>query len=149
MTSKNQTAESSRVISYAFRLKPGQDLKLELARYAKEANLKAAAILSGVGSLQIANLRLANGRAVTTFEGPHEIVSMTGTLSADAMHVHLSVADLNGKTVGGHLMEGNLVYTTCEIVLIEQLDFEYVRVVDPTYGYPELVIRKRITKETE
>lgn len=133
----------SQFTSYAFRLMPGQDLKTELFRIAKEYRLQAASIVSGVGSLQKLTLRLADGKQVTTFEGPHEIVSITGTLSADAMHVHLSASDHQGKTIGGHLVEGNPIYTTCELVLIEQTDIVFHREKDPTSGYLELVVRPR------
>ncbi|MEZ0392613.1 MAG: PPC domain-containing DNA-binding protein [Pseudobdellovibrionaceae bacterium] len=129
--------------TYTFRLKPNQDLKSELFRLAKEKDLKAAAILSAVGSLKKLSLRLADGKTTTTFEGPHEIVSMTGTLAMDAMHVHLSASDSQGRTWGGHLVEGNPIYTTCELVLIEQTEVEFAREKDPTYGYLELVVRPR------
>ena len=129
--------------SISVRLLPNQDLKAELVRVAKENHLKAAAIVSGVGSLKKVSLRLANAPNTTVFEGFHEIVSLTGTLSEDSMHVHLSAADSNGKTVGGHLVEGNTIYTTCELVLIEQSQYEFLRAEDPTYGYKELVIKNR------
>jgi hypothetical protein len=134
---------SSALVSYSFRLKPGQDLKQELQKFAKENGLKAAAIVSGVGSLTRLNLRLANGKDIKTFEGFHEIVSMTGTLWETGMHVHISASDEQGRTFGGHLVEGNPIYTTCEVVLIEQIGLEFARREDPTYGYLELVIRPR------
>lgn len=134
---------SSKIVSYTFRLKPGQDLKAELFRIAKENSLKAAAIVSGVGSLKMLSLRLADGKKTAVFDGPHEIVSMTGTLSAEALHVHLSASDSSGKTIGGHLVDGNPIYTTCELVLVEQTDIQYSREEDPTYGYKELVVRPR------
>lgn len=133
----------SKIVSYSFRLKPNQDLKAELLRIARENSLKAAAVVSGVGSLKKLSLRLADGKQVSSFEGFHEIVSMTGTLSAEAMHIHLSASDVAGKTVGGHLVDGNPIHTTCEIVLIEQLDLEYSREQDPVSGYLELVVRPR------
>jgi predicted DNA-binding protein with PD1-like motif len=129
--------------SISVRLKPEQDLKSELMRVAKENHLKAAAIVSAVGSLKKLSLRLANAPQPTVFEGYHEIVSLSGTLSEDSMHVHLAASDSTGKTVGGHLVEGNPIYTTCELVLIEQSQYEFLRAEDPTYGYKELVIRSR------
>lgn len=133
----------SPVVAYSFRLCPDQDLKAEIFRIARENNLKAAVLVSGVGSLKKLTLRLANGQQISTFEGPHEIVSITGTVSAEAMHVHLSAADSSGRTVGGHLVDGNPIYTTCELVLIEQTRIEYHREKDPTYGYMELVVKPR------
>lgn len=135
--------KGSRVVSYTVRLKPGQDLKAELFRVAQELDLKAACILSGVGSLKKLSLRLSGHKTTTEFKGDWEIVSITGTLAAQAMHVHLSASDADGKTIGGHLMDGNKIFTTCELVLLEQLDLEYHREEDPTYGYKELVVRPR------
>ncbi len=133
----------SRIVSHSFRLKPDQDLKIELQKYARENGLKAAAIVSGVGSLKLLKLRLANGKDIRTFEGFHEIVSMTGTLWETGMHVHISASDAEGRTTGGHLVDGNPIYTTCEIVLIEQVDLQFARETDPASGYPELVVNPR------
>ena len=104
--------KSNSVASFSFRLKPGQDLKQELQKFARDHQLKAAAIVSGVGSLRQLKLRLANGKDIKTFDGFFEIVSVTGTLWESGMHVHLSAADAEGKTIGGHLVDGNLIYTT-------------------------------------
>jgi len=40
-------------------------------------------------------------------------------------------------------MEGNecIIYTTAEIVLLQMVDTIYIREIDPTYGYKELVIK--------
>ena len=133
----------SPIKAYTFRLKPNQDLKQELFRIARENHLKAAAIVSGVGSLTKFTVRLANGKDLRIFEGFHEIVSITGTLSQEAMHVHISASDETGRTVGGHLVDGNPIYTTCELVLIEQTALEFHREEDPTYGWKELVVRPR------
>jgi predicted DNA-binding protein with PD1-like motif len=135
---------SSSIVSYSFRLKPDQDLKIELQKFAKENGLKAAAIVCGVGSLKNLKLRLANGKDIRVFEGCHEIVSMTGTLWETGMHVHLSASDKDGKAIGGHLVDGNLIYTTCELVLIEQPGLEFARQQDPASGFLELVVRSRL-----
>ncbi len=135
--------KSNSFASFSFRLKPGQDLKQELQKFARDHQLKAAAIVSGVGSLRQLKLRLANGKDIKTFDGFFEIVSVTGTLWESGMHVHLSAADAEGKTIGGHLVDGNLIYTTCEVVLLEQKDLEFAREQDPTSGYLELVVRPR------
>ncbi len=134
---------SFQVVTHTVRLKPNQDLKLELFRLARELNLKAAAIVCGVGSLKQLALRLCDDTKATVFEGPFEIVSMTGTLTAEAMHVHISASDRSGRTLGGHLVEGNSIYTTCELVLLEQGHLQFERAEDPTYGYKELVVRPR------
>lgn len=54
-------------------------------------------------------------------------------------HLHLSVADSKGLVYGGHLVENNLIYTTCELVLVELQGFEFKRAFDPKTNYNELV----------
>lgn len=135
---------SSAVTSFCFRLRPTQDLKKELLHYAQTHGLKAAVITSAVGSLKTAKLRLANGKNATSYPGPFEIVSATGTISSDGVHIHISVADQNGQVLGGHLMDGCEIHTTAEIVLLESKDLVFTREVDEVTGYRELVIRPRI-----
>jgi predicted DNA-binding protein with PD1-like motif len=66
-----------------------------------------------------------------------------GTLNEDSMHLHLSVSDGKGSTRGGHLMPGNTVYTTAEIVIAELEDADYLREPDAQSGYRELVVKPR------
>lgn len=142
-TALTSAQNSSPGTFYALRLKPHDDVKNELLRFAREQNLKAAAIVSCVGSLEEAALRYANENTSTTSKGFFEIVSLTGTVTASSAHLHLSISDSKGITVGGHLMEGSKVYTTAEIVLVELTDLEFLRETDSTYGYKELIIKKR------
>lgn len=128
---------------HAFRLKPHRDLKEALATFAKENHIKAGAIVSCVGSLEQCNIRFANQPEGTFRKGFFEIVSMTGTFDEASSHIHISVSDEKGNTIGGHLMNNNLVYTTAEIVVVEFTDLEFIRENDPTYGYQELVVKKK------
>lgn len=73
-----------------------------------------------------------------------EIVSLVGTLSASAgMHLHASIADSTGATIGGHLTEGNLIYTTAEIVIGEITNTKFSRKIDSTFGYKELCVEEK------
>ncbi len=128
---------------HAFRLKPHRDIKEAITTFAKEQKIKAGAIVSCVGSLEQYNIRFANQPEGTFQKGFFEIVSLTGTFDENTSHIHISVSDGNGNTIGGHLMNNNLVYTTAEIVLVEITDIEFVREIDATYGYQELVVKKR------
>ena len=111
--------------------------------FARENNIKAGAIVSCVGSLEQYNIRFANQPGGTLQKGYFEIVSLVGTFDASSSHIHISVSDANGHTTGGHLMSNSLVYTTAEIVVVELTDLEFTREKDPTYGYHELVVKKR------
>ncbi len=121
------------------RLKPGVDFQGELKRIAAEHNLKAGVIVSAVGSFRTASLRFAGANEATTITGPLEVVSVTGTISEKGMHVHLSVSDANGKTIGGHLMPGCKVFTTIELVIVDLSDdWSFERKTDEHTTYLEL-----------
>ena len=125
----------------AIRLTPGQDLMKELRAWAGDHD--AASVLSVVGSLKHASLRFANQPQPTRIDGPLEILSLSGTLSKHGAHLHLSVADGNGKMTGGHLKPGSEIFTTAEIVLGVYRDLVFDRELDETYGYKELVVREK------
>lgn len=143
MSLSSLSAQSSKGNYFAFRLGPHEDLRQGILRVAQEHKLKAAAIVTCVGSLEATNLRYANRNDGQRSPGHFEIVSLTGTVSDESSHLHLSVSDSTGRTTGGHLLDGNLIYTTAEIVLVELSGLEFEREVDSTYGYRELKITKR------
>ena len=126
--------------TYAFRLKPGQDLREEIEKFAKGHGIKAGVIVSCVGSLQKAVLRMAGAQEEKTFEGPFEIVSLVGTLEAGNQHLHIAVSDKQGNVFGGHVKQGCLVETTAELVLGELEGITFTRRPDPETGYDELVV---------
>lgn len=130
--------------THTFRLKPGQDLFDSIEVFAKEHKIEAGCVLSCVGSLTHAALRLANRETYTDYEGHFEIVSMTGTVSIHGSHLHIAISDGDGVTVGGHLVSGCKVYTTAEIVLLELGDVIYKReMFENDSGYEELVVYKK------
>jgi len=120
------------------RLVPGQDLKKSLEEIKDNKGLKSGVILCLVGSLDEAVLRMADGNK-KTINGPLEIVSATGTIATNGVHLHLAVADSQGNVRGGHLMRGCPVHTTVEIC-ISCPDMVFKRVNDPETGYRELEI---------
>lgn len=126
-----------------FRLTPGTDLRTGIEDACRKRRLGAVAIVTCVGSLSHARLRLANADRIEDVSGPLEIVSLAGTVSAGGAHLHTAVADANGRVTGGHLAYGSLVFTTAEVVVIEDVSAVFDRVFDPTTGYRELAIRKR------
>jgi len=74
-------------------------------------------------------------------EGGHfEIVSLTGTVSINGSHLHISISDSTGETIGGHLMDGCIVYTTAEIVLLSSDNFEFKREKDGSTPWEELQV---------
>jgi uncharacterized protein len=128
----------------ALRLSPGMDVREELERIINERGIKAASVLTCVGSLSNAVLRFANKPTGTELRGPMEIVSLVGTLDSEgASHLHIAVSDGEGKTLGGHVMKGCIVFTTAEIVLAILLDAVFTREQDSASGYKELVVSPR------
>jgi hypothetical protein len=65
-----------------------------------------------------------------------------GTVSKDRLHLHISLSKADLSTIGGHLVEGCLVNTTCELVIIELENFAFSKVFDETTGYNELLIKE-------
>ena len=123
-----------------FLLKHGQDLIDEIERVVAENDICAGCILSAVGSLTQATLRLANRDTYNTYTGHFEIVSATGTVSTYGSHLHIGISDGDGLTIGGHLVSGCTVYTTAEIVLAVFPHITYRREPCELSGYDELVV---------
>lgn len=101
-------------IIHAIRLKPGEDVKQSLQNFVALNSIEAGWIVTCAGSLTEYNIRFANQPDGAGGTGHFEIVSLTGTLSMYGSHIHISISDSTGKTIGGHLLEGCKVYTTAE-----------------------------------
>ncbi|RYV01825.1 DNA-binding protein [Shewanella sp. OPT22] len=125
----------------AVRLKPGEDLKLSLEKFIRQHDIQAGCILTCVGSLKNASLRLANSESILSKEGPFEIVSLVGTFSLNGSHLHISLSDDKGMVIGGHLLEGNKIFTTAEVVILELNNHQFTRSFDEKTGFDELVIK--------
>jgi len=128
---------------HAMRLRPSQDPLVELERWAKLHHVAAGCIVTAVGSLTRVSIRYANREEPTVLEGHFEVTSLVGTLSETGSHLHITVADGEGRSFGGHLLEGSAIYTTLEVVVGQLPGVGFDREVDPTYGYRELVVRPR------
>lgn len=128
---------------HVFRLKPHEDLKVAIVEYAKANSITAGIILTCVGSLEEYHIRFANEKAGKKQWGYFEIVSLTGTFSATSSHLHISVSDSKGNTIGGHLLDGNHIYTTAEIAIGILPDISFEREIDATYGFSELVVKPK------
>ncbi|MEO0456800.1 MAG: PPC domain-containing DNA-binding protein [Cyanobacteria bacterium P01_A01_bin.114] len=124
----------------SLRLAPGSDIYQELRNLTKQEKLGAGIVLSAVGSLSKTRLRFADQETPTDLGGKHEILSLTGTLGEDGLHLHMAVANAQGECRGGHVVEGCRVYTTLELVIAIIPEARFDRVVDPATGYRELVI---------
>ena len=125
------------------RLHPGADLRRALEAWMGEQEEQAGCLISAVGSLSVAQLRLAGAAEATTIRGDLELLSLSGTLSPDGSHLHIALADSQGAVIGGHLCAGSLVRTTAELVIGLLPEWRFSRELDPATGYPELQITPR------
>lgn len=129
-------------MNHAFRLTRGKDLKKEIQSYCKKENIQAGVVICAVGCIKHLHIRLAEAKDYIDQDGAFEIVSITGTVENDDCHIHISVSDNKGTTFGGHLKDGTIVDTTCEVVIYELTDFRFERKPDKETGYDELYITK-------
>jgi predicted DNA-binding protein with PD1-like motif len=84
-----------------------------------------------------------------SFDEPMEIVSLTGTLSPDGLHVHIALSRSDGACIGGHLVPGCIVNTTAELVIGELPEVEFRRLPDPATGYRELSVQPRRSDDSQ
>ncbi|MEO5684670.1 MAG: PPC domain-containing DNA-binding protein [Chitinophagaceae bacterium] len=131
------------ISSYAFRLKPGEDLKTAIEKTVKKHHIEAGWITTGVGSLTDYHIRFANQPAGNKGSGHFEIVSLVGTVSTSGHHLHISISDSSGKTTGGHLLEGCTIYTTAEIVINATDKYSFTRAKDGSTPWEELQVKKK------
>ena len=79
---------------YAFRLKPGEDMKEGIEKLVKENNIRAGWIATTVGSLTRYNIRFANQPGGSSDSGHFEILSLSGTVSVNGSHLHISISGI-------------------------------------------------------
>ncbi|MFH1971226.1 MAG: PPC domain-containing DNA-binding protein, partial [Patescibacteria group bacterium] len=125
---------------HVFRLHPGQDIKFEIDKFSKEKKIKSGVIVSCVGHLTKATLRMAGGKKINMYPGSFEIVSLVGTLENGYSHLHVSLSDDNGKVIGGHLKSPSIVGVTAEVVIGEIQNLVFKREFDKMTGYKVLVV---------
>ena len=123
----------------ARRLIKGMDLREEIKRIAEEEVIEAGEVLSSVGCVSRGRFRLADGESIMEMDKALEILSLNGTLSRNGLHLHISYGDEEGRAWGGHLVEGNIINTTCELVIGILSEEKFTRKPDESTGYHELV----------
>ena len=133
---------------FPIRLTPGQDLRAALEAAVLAQNCRAAFVLSGIGSLSTAGIRLAGAAQPTRLTGNMEILSLSGTVAAaddgkTASHIHMAISTATGQVLGGHVAPGCIVLTTAEVLLALLPDWQFSREPDSTTGFDELVLRAR------
>lgn len=128
---------------YAIRLKKGQDLYNSVFDFCKQHDIKAGVVVSGVGCVSKARIRDAGGVDIHELNEPLEIISLMGTVSKNRLHLHIGFSKQDLSVVGGHLLEGTIVNTTCELVLLSSDKYEFKKQFDKDTGYNEILIEER------
>ncbi len=127
----------------AKRLQYGADLKKEIENLCYQNGVTSAVVISSVGCVYKATVRLADGKTIKEYNGNYEILTINGTISKNGSHLHISFSDINGNTFGGHLCYNTLINTTCELVLVGINEYSFIREYDEKTGYDELIINKK------
>ena len=146
-----EMAEGSLKRIIAVRFHPGDDVLLSLQKLCEEQNLKNGIILSAIGSLdgaaffdpvQLPDKKAGYGYSeAVTIQGPIELTNASGMICHDAdgevlLHVHISLSDRYGNGHGGHLIEGNKVLLTVDMVLGELEGIDMGRKYDEELEVP-------------
>jgi len=124
------------------RLHDGQDLVQEINKLVSENSIQAGVILSAVGSLKYSKIRVPviDGKVKYIEPVNLEIDSLHGTVSENGCHLHILVSDTEGHVLGGHIKEGCIIRTTCELVIGILEDTVFKREPDSQTGFDELVV---------
>ena len=118
------------------RFDKGESFPGRLAEWCAEENVRAAAIVAGVGMLSDIEIGRYDGKEYEkeTVHPSSEILSLQGNVSMKEgepfVHLHVSLADEELCARGGHLFSGT-VSMTIELAMIET-DSHFTRV--PTGG---------------
>jgi predicted DNA-binding protein with PD1-like motif/glutaredoxin len=100
----------------ALKLGPGSDPRQRLEQEARSRGVSGF-VVSAVGNLSRAVLRFPGQPRPTVLEGELEIISLTGSLDPQGVHLHLSVSDGEGRVIGGHLEAGSRVHTGADLLV--------------------------------
>lgn len=131
----------------AARLLPGTDVMLGIEKICQETGIRCGVVGCAIGSLEKATfqvllpkedvkIRAAYGAPISV-RGPIEILGIRGVIFESenggvALHLHVTLCDKDGKTMGGHLVYGeNPVLATLDLVIQELEGIRISREYDP------------------
>ena len=137
----------SSLLCHAVRLLPGEDLIGALKSFCHKEQIHAGCIISCVGSLHPATLRLSNHTSGTVYDTPQEILSLSGTVSTNGCHLHMGISDGHGHVYGGHVLPGCTIYTTAEVIIGALPELTFQRMPCELSGYNELNIATNSNKK--
>ena len=127
---------------FAIRLHRGDDLKKSIEKICIDNDFNTVVVLSSVGCISSLHVRLAKAVSELKIEDDFEILSLNGTISDGQAHLHICVSDDKGQCYGGHLKDGCIINTTCELVLGMLEEYESKREHDEETSYDEIIFKE-------
>jgi len=125
------------------RIAAGADLRAALEAIPALHGVSAAFVVQGIGSLSVACIRFAGKPDLAELRGDLEILTLAGSLGPDGPHLHISIADADGRVSGGHMGAGCTVRTTAEVLVALLPGHRFSRELDAATGYKELYVHLR------
>jgi|YNPMSStandDraft_1061717.scaffolds.fasta_scaffold02683_2 predicted DNA-binding protein with PD1-like motif len=119
------------------RVDRGEDLLRSIIKAIEDTKLSTGVVVSGVGSLLRARIHMVSSNDFPPkddfldFEGPLEIVSLQGIIADGQPHLHISIVNRDFKSFSGHLEEGCLILSICEVAIAKVDDPKVTRTVFP------------------
>ena len=134
---------------HSVRLRRGMDLMGSIKALCAEKHIAAGVVLSAVGCISQGRIRDASGVTIREISDHCEIVSLNGTVSEKRCHLHIALSREDLSTIGGHLCEGCIINTTCELIIAELPGTAIEKEFDEETGYHELVFMPTCPTEAE
>ena len=127
------------------RLEHGEDILESIKQTVKEER-STMVLVAGLGMISDFELGFFDrGNYLTqSFDDPHELLSLQGTISTEGeprIHIHATVANKEHEAFGGHLMRGK-AWMSNEIGLLRLERLISVRSMDPEKKVGILYIKK-------
>lgn len=122
------------------KLKHGGDLLTELEAFCVQENIKFGWI-HAIGAVSKARIGFYDQQTkiykFLEIDRNLEIANLAGNVSIkdgrQMVHAHVALSDEEGKSYGGHLAQGTIVFA-CEFVITEYEGADFVREHDQTTG---------------
>jgi len=122
----------------------GEDFHEVIEQVARERDIRAGAILSGIGTFDkarihhITHTEFPAADKLVEVEGPVELCSVSGIIADHKPHMHCTMALRGGELFAGHLEPGCRVLYLAEVVIAKFAGRDLVRDRHPKLGTPRL-----------
>lgn len=92
---------------YLLRLMPGEELATTLEQFCREHNITGG-FISGLGAtneVELAHFNVHTKQySKRVFTGEYEVVNLTGNISVEKIHIHVTIGDNTFQTFSGHCL---------------------------------------------